>query len=159
MVIINPIGVIIMNMSDKDYAELVKKKSKNSPIIKNTINAFLIGGAICTIGELILKFVQSFNILSKEDTSSVVSICMIFLGALLTGLKVYDNIAKVAGAGTIVPITGFANSIVSPAMEFKTEGYILGMGAKMFAIAGPVLVFGTTASVIYGVILYIIKLF
>ncbi len=148
-----------MNMSDKDYAELVKKKSKNSPIIKNTINAFLIGGAICTIGELILKFVQSFNILSKEDTSSVVSICMIFLGALLTGLKVYDNIAKVAGAGTIVPITGFANSIVSPAMEFKTEGYILGMGAKMFAIAGPVLVFGTTASVIYGVILYIIKLF
>lgn len=159
MVIINPIGGIIMNMSDKDYAELVKKKAKNSPIVKNTVNAFLIGGGICTIGEVILKFVESFNFFAKEDVSTIVSIIMIFLGAILTGFKIYDNIAKVAGAGTIVPITGFSNAIVAPAMEFKSEGYILGMGAKMFTIAGPVLVFGIAASVVYGIILYIIKLF
>lgn len=148
-----------MNISDKDYSQLVEKHMAKSKILRNTVYAFLIGGLICTIGELILKFIQSLNIVSKEDASTIVAISLIFLSALLTGLKVYDNIAKVAGAGTLVPITGFANSIVAPAMEFKTEGYILGMGAKMFTIAGPVLVFGTITSIVYGIILYIIKLF
>lgn len=148
-----------MNMSDKDYEQLVLKNAEKSKIWRNTLYAFLIGGLICTIGELILKFIQSLNIVAKEDASTIVSISMIFLSALLTGLKAYDNIAKVAGAGTLVPITGFANAIVAPAMEFKTEGYILGMGAKMFTIAGPVIVFGTIASVLYGIILFIIKLF
>lgn len=137
---------------------MTKESSPDSPLWKNMLWAFFTGGAICTIGQGILMLYQSYG-LNQLDASTSTSITLIFLGALLTGLKIYDNLAKHAGAGTLVPITGFANSIVSPALEFKSEGYILGMSTKMFSIAGPVLVFGITASVIYGLVIWIFRLF
>ena len=140
-------------MSQKEYDKLVKEKSPKSPIFKDMCLAFIIGGLICAIGQCISVYIKSFG-LNKEDTASLVSSVMIFLGAFLTGVGVYDRIAKYGKAGTLVPITGFANSIVSPAMEYKTEGYVLGVGTKMFIIAGPVLVYGITASVIYGIIFF-----
>lgn len=140
-------------MSQKEYGKLVKEKSPKSPIFKDMCLAFIIGGLICAIGQCISVYIKSFG-LNKEDTASLVSSVMIFLGAFLTGIGVYDRIAKYGKAGTLVPITGFANSIVSPAMEYKTEGYVLGVGTKMFIIAGPVLVYGITASVIYGIIFF-----
>ena len=143
------------NMTNKQYNEYVKGKSPNSTILKDCIYAFLIGGGICTIGQFINMFLSACGF-TKETASTITSVIMIFLGALLTGLNIYDDIAKYAGAGTIVPITGFANSIVSSAMEFKSEGYIMGLGAKMFTIAGPVIVFGIIASVACGIIYYII---
>ena len=123
------------------------------------VTAFLIGGAICTIGQVVMNIAKNTHYFAKDEISSITAMTMIFLGALLTGLKWYEKIAKIGGAGTLVPITGFSNAIVSPAMEFKAEGIILGMGAKMFTIAGPVLVFGTIASIVYGIIFYIVKLF
>ena len=147
-----------MAVTKKEYAQMTKVKSPKSPLIKNCILAFLFGGAICTLGQGVMNIYQYFG-LDKLDASSATSITMIFLGALFTGFKVYDNLAKHAGAGTLVPITGFANSIVAPALEYKSEGFILGMSAKMFTIAGPVLVFGISASVIYGIVLWIFKLF
>lgn len=141
-----------MAIDRKNYDSYVKEKSPNSPLLRDMLCAFLIGGAICAIGQGITTLWELAG-LSTLDVSAATSATLIFLGALLTGLNVYDNIAKVAGAGTIVPITGFANSIVSAALEFKSEGYILGMSAKMFTIAGPVLVFGISGSVIYGLIL------
>ena len=141
-----------MAIDRKNYDSYVKEKSPNSPLLRDMLCAFLIGGAICAIGQGISTLWELAG-LSTLDASAATSATLIFLGALLTGLNVYDNIAKVAGAGTIVPITGFANSIVSAALEFKSEGYILGMSAKMFTIAGPVLVFGISGSVIYGLIL------
>jgi stage V sporulation protein AC len=146
-----------MKITKKEYQKYVEQKAKKSPIIKNICMAFLFGGAICTVGQVFMNLYKNAG-LDKEEVAAANAITMIFLGALLTGLNIYDNMAKHAGAGTIVPITGFANSIVSPAMEFKSEGFILGMGAKMFVIAGPVLVFGTAASVVYGLILYIFRL-
>lgn len=146
-----------MKITKKEYEKYVSQQAKKSPIFRNMAFAFLVGGAICTVGQFFLNLYQKAG-LGKEEVSAAVAITMIFLGAFLTGLNIYDNIAKFAGAGTIVPITGFANSIVSPAMEFKSEGFILGMGAKMFVIAGPVLVFGTAASVVYGLILYLFHL-
>lgn len=143
------------NMSNKEYNEYVKSKSPNSTTLKDCIFAFIIGGIICTIGQLINTFFEISG-LSKEISSTMTSITMIFIGALLTGLNVYDDIAKYAGAGTIVPITGFANAIVSSAMEFKSEGYVMGLGAKIFTIAGPVIVFGVISSVVCGLIYYII---
>ncbi len=143
------------NMSNKEYNEYVKSKSPNSTTFKDCIFAFIIGGIICTIGQLINTFFEISG-LSKEISSTLTSITMIFIGALLTGLNVYDDIAKYAGAGTIVPITGFANAIVSSAMEFKSEGYVMGLGAKIFTIAGPVIVFGVISSVVCGLIYYII---
>jgi stage V sporulation protein AC len=147
-----------LNTSKKEYAAMTKTVSPNSHIFKNMIWAFCVGGAICTIGQALLNMYKYFG-LDTADASSSVSITLILIGALLTGLKVYDNIAKHAGAGTLVPITGFANSIVAPALEFKSEGFILGMSAKMFTIAGPVLVFGISASIVYGLILWIFKLY
>ena len=135
-----------------------QKAAPKSKLWRNMLVAFLIGGLICTIGQGIMSWMRSLG-LSREDGGAVTSISLIFLSALLTGLNCYDNIAKHAGAGTLVPITGFANAIVSPAIEFKSEGYITGLGAKMFVVAGPVLVFGISASVVYGVILYICNLF
>lgn len=140
-------------INQKEYDKLVKEKSPKSPIFKDMCLAFIIGGLICAVGQCISFYIKSFG-LNKEDTASLVSSAMIFLGAFLTGVGVYDRIAKYGKAGTLVPITGFANSIVSPAMEYKTEGYVLGVGAKMFIIAGPVLVYGITASVIYGIIFF-----
>lgn len=141
------------NMSKTQYSKLVKEKSPGSSLAKDTALAFFVGGIICVIGELISMMLEGFD-LAKEDASSIVSSVMIFAGALLTGFGLYARIAKFAGAGTLVPITGFANSIVSPALEYKTEGFILGVGAKMFVIAGPVLVYGISASVIYGFVYY-----
>ena len=145
-------------MTEKEYAKLVKDLSPKSPIWKDCINAFWIGGLICTIGQAILNGYLALG-LEKEDASTAMSMTLVFLSALLTGLSLYDNIAKHAGAGTLVPITGFANAISAPAVEFKTEGFILGVGAKMFTIAGPVIVYGVSASVVYGLIYWLTTLF
>ena len=139
----------------QSISEEVNPKPK---IFLNCIKAFLVGGLICVIGQIIMNFVEKFTGLNKNDVGAVTSICMVFLGSLLTGIGIYDKIAQVGGAGTVVPITGFANSIVSPAMEFKKEGYIFGVASKMFTIAGPVLVYGISSSVIVGIIYYIFKL-
>lgn len=142
------------DMTKEEYGEYVKKKSPDSSIVKDTVMAFVIGGLICGIGQLINDFFISQG-MSKDVSATLTSITLIFIGALLTGLNIYDDIAKFAGGGTIVPITGFANSIVSSAMEFKSEGFIMGLGAKIFTIAGPVIVFGIIASVVCGFIYYI----
>lgn len=147
-----------MKTTKKEYAEMTKQKSPNSNLLKNCVWAFVVGGIICTIGQGLMNLFLSFG-LDKVGASTSVSITLILTGALMTGFKIFDNIAKKAGAGTLVPITGFANSIVSPALEFKSEGFILGVGAKMFTIAGPVLVFGISASVLYGLILWLFRLF
>ena len=141
-----------------EYSSLVKQISPNSKKVKDYILAFLIGGIICTIGQLFTEIYRYLKI--EENTIKLlVPVTLIFLAALLTGLKVFDNIAKHAGAGTLVPITGFANAVVSPALEFKREGFVLGVGAKMFTIAGPVIVYGVTASVVYGIVYWITTLF
>lgn len=147
-----------MNISNQEYGELTKRISPPSSMAKTIPMAFLIGGAICTLGEALLNMYASLG-LSQDDAGAMTSMTLIFLSALLTGLKLYDRIAQVAGAGTLVPITGFANSVVSPALEFKSEGFVLGLGAKMFVIAGPVLVYGVSASIVYGIIYYITTLF
>ena len=146
-----------MNMTDAQYNAYVQSLCPKSPIVKNTCFAFLIGGAICVIGQLIMNGFSTLG-LDQTDAGTATSCSLIFLSALFTGLSLYDNLAKIAGAGTLVPITGFANAIVSSAIEFKTEGFITGMAAKMFTIAGPVLVYGITASVIYGFIYYVVQL-
>ena len=140
--------------SKKDYQDFVNKKSPNSPIIKNCFNAFWVGGLICSIGQIIMTICKSKGI-SQEISGTIVSIILIGISAFLTGLNIFNKIGKFAGAGSLVPITGFANSIVSPAMEYKSEGYVMGVGGKMFTVAGPVLVFGISASIIVG-ILYLI---
>lgn len=145
-------------MTEKEYGRLVKDLAPKSPIWKDCLMAFLIGGLICTLGQLIMNGYMALD-LGKEDAGTATSMTLVALSALLTGLSLYDNIAKHAGAGTLVPITGFANSIAAPAVEFKTEGFILGVGAKMFTIAGPVIVYGVSASVIYGLIYWITTLF
>ena len=143
-----------MNMSPKEYNRYVARLAKKSPLGKDLLNSFLIGGLICVIGQLILNGYTALD-LSEQDAAAATSVSLVFLSAVLTGLSVYDDLAKIAGAGTLVPITGFANAVVSPAIEFKAEGFITGMAAKMFIIAGPVIVYGTIASVLYGVILVI----
>lgn len=135
----------------KEYLDYVDKKSPNSPILKNCFNAFWVGGLICSIGQIIFDFCQ-YKWLDTTTSSTVVSIILIGIAAFLTGLNIFNKIGKFAGAGSLVPITGFANSIVSPAIEYKSEGYIMGVGGKMFTVAGPVLVFGISASVIVGII-------
>lgn len=147
-----------MKPTQKEYQEMTNKASPNSKIFKNVSFAFLIGGAICTIGQILTTLYVNTG-LSIEDTRAAVSVTLVGIGALLTALHLYDNIAKVAGAGSLVPITGFSNAIVSPAIEFKSEGFIMGIGAKMFVIAGPVLVYGITASVVYGIIVWIFSLY
>ena len=145
-------------MTEREYGKLVKEMSPKSPMRKDCAGAFVIGGLICTIGQCFLNLYTYLG-LEKEMAGTAASMSLVALSALLTGLSLYDNIAKHAGAGTLVPITGFANAIAAPAVEFKTEGYILGVGANMFKIAGPVIVYGTIASVIYGVIYWITTLF
>lgn len=137
--------------SKKEYQNYVDKKSPNSPILKNCFNAFWVGGLICTIGQVILNICKSRG-LSQDVSGTIVSIILIGISAFLTGLNIFNKIGKFAGAGSLVPITGFANSIVSPAMEYKSEGYVMGVGGKMFTVAGPVLVFGISASIIVGII-------
>ncbi len=135
----------------KEYSDYVDKKSPNSPILKNCFNAFWVGGLICSIGQIIMDFCM-YKGMDNTLASTVVSISLIAISAILTGLNVFNRIGKFAGAGSLVPITGFANSIVSPAIEYKSEGYIMGVGGKMFTVAGPVLVFGISTSVIIGII-------
>ena len=137
--------------SKVQYQSYVDEKTPNSPIFKNCIFAFLIGGLICAIGQIIFEY---FKMRSFDDTTcyTIVSISLIFITAFLTSLNIFNKIGKIAGAGSFVPISGFANSIVSPAMEYKSEGYILGVGSKMFIVAGPVLVFGISASIIVGLV-------
>ena len=135
----------------KDYQDYVNKESPNSPIFKNCFNAFWVGGLICSIGQIIMEFCK-YRGLDKTISATIVSIILIFLSAFLTGLNVFNRIGKFAGAGSLVPITGFANSIVSPAMEYKSEGYVMGVGAKMFTVAGPVLVYGISASILVGIV-------
>ena len=141
-----------MNLTNQDYGKLVNERSRPSPMGKNLVWAFAVGGAICTAGQALSNLYQSWG-LDQEQAGTAVSVTLIFAAALLTGLGCFDKLAKRAGAGTLVPITGFANAMVSPALEFKSEGLVMGMSAKMFTIAGPVLVFGISASVLYGVIL------
>ncbi len=148
-----------MEVTGQEYRQMNKKVVPKSPVFTNCLKAFLIGGLICTIAEVIVQLLQNQAGMPLKDARLIGSISLIFLSVVLTGLNVYDNIAKHAGAGTLVPITGFANAIVSPAIEFKSEGLILGLAAKMFTIAGPVLVYGITASILYGLILVILKLF
>ncbi|MCI6189329.1 MAG: stage V sporulation protein AC [Clostridium sp.] len=143
----------------KQKFQVITNETKPKPkIISNCVKAFLVGGAICTIGQIIMKILERFQY-SIEDTSALTSIIMVFLGALLTGIGIYDKIANFAGAGTVVPITGFANAVVAPAIEFKKEGFVFGVAAKMFTIAGPVLVYGIGSSVIIGLIYYFINIF
>lgn len=141
-----------MDMSNKDYEKFVKARAEKSPIVKNCMFAFLIGGTICTLGQAIMDGFLSLG-LEKTDAGTATSVALVALSALLTGLNLYNKLGRYGGAGTLVPITGFANAVVSPAIDFKTEGIVTGMAAKMFTVAGPVIVFGVTASVIYGVIL------
>ena len=136
-------------MTEKQYHQLVEELSPKSPTGKDCFHAFWIGGLICTIGQIFLNLYTSVG-LDPEKAGTAASMSLVVLSALLTGLSLYDNIAKHAGAGTLVPITGFANAIAAPAVEFKTEGMILGTAAKMFTIAGPVIVYGLAASVVYG---------
>ena len=145
-------------MTEREYKKLVESMAPKSPIGKNCLMAFLIGGLICTLGQLIMDGYTALGLAQKE-AGTAASMTLVALSALLTGLSLYDNIAKHAGAGTLVPITGFANAIAAPAVEFKTEGFVLGTAAKMFTIAGPVIVYGVSASVVYGLIYWITTLF
>ncbi|MBE5806178.1 MAG: stage V sporulation protein AC [Clostridiales bacterium] len=135
----------------QEYSNYVDKKSPNSPILKNCFNAFLVGGTICSIGQIIMNYCI-YKGLDQTSASTVVCIVLIGISALLTGLNIFNRIGKFAGAGSLIPITGFANSIVSPAIEYKSEGYVMGVGGKMFTVAGPVLVFGICSSVLIGLI-------
>ena len=141
-------------MTEKEYAALEKEMSPQSPLWKDCLKAFVVGGVICTLGQVFVNWYSGMG-LEKQDASTAASVTLVALSALATGLSLYDNLAKHAGAGTLVPITGFANAIAAPAVEFKTEGFILGVGAKMFTIAGPVIVYGVSASVVYGFIYWI----
>ena len=146
-----------MNMTNSEYDKYIQGMAPGSPVAKDLIKAFIVGGLICCLGQALSVAYREFAGLAEEDAATAVSMTLIFLAAVLTGLNVYDQMARFAGAGTLVPITGFANSVVSPALEFKTEGFILGTAAKMFTIAGPVITFGLTASVVYGFILCLLQ--
>lgn len=145
-------------MTEKEYGKMVDRMAPKSPILKNCLKAFVVGGLICLLGQVIMELYQTWGV-SKENSATGASMTLVALSALFTGLSLYDNLAKHAGAGTLVPITGFANAVSSAAIEFKTEGFILGVGAKMFTIAGPVIVYGVSASVVYGLIYWITTLF
>lgn len=144
-------------MKKQDYVNYTEAKAKRSPCFKNCILAFIIGGAICCLGQALQNLFMSLGA-DKKLASSLMSVSLIFIAGLLTGIGIFDKIARVAGAGTLVPITGFSNAVTSPAIDSKSEGFVLGVGAKMFVIAGPVIVYGVLASAIYGVIYYLVTL-
>ena len=146
-----------MYMTERDYGKLVNNLCPQSPMGKDCIWAFCIGGLICAVGQVFLNLYTNLG-LDKEIAGTATSMTLVAISALLTGLSLYDNVAKYAGAGTLVPITGFANSVAAPAVEFKTEGFILGVGAKMFTIAGPVIVYGVAASVVYGFVYWLMQM-
>lgn len=141
-----------MDMTPKEYQAYVARKARKSPVVRDTVMAFVIGGGICVVGQLIRNGWVAAG-LSQEDAGTATSCTLIAISALLTGLNLYNKLARFGGAGTLVPITGFANAVVSPALDFRSEGFVTGMAARMFLVAGPVIVFGTTASVLYGVVL------
>jgi stage V sporulation protein AC len=143
-----------MDLSPKEYQQYVERKAKKSPIVKDTAMAFVIGGLICVLGQLIQNGWTAVG-LGKEDAGTATSCTLVLLSALLTGLNLYNKLARFGGAGTLVPITGFANAVVSPAIDFKSEGFVTGMAAKMFTVAGPVLTYGISASAIYGLVLWV----
>ena len=143
-----------MKMSNEEYKKYAESRMPRSHMRRDALRAFWVGGLICMLGQLFIELYTRFG-LDKDSAGAACSVTLIFIGAVLTGLGIYDKIAKFAGAGTLVPITGFSNSVVAPALEFKTEGMVLGTAAKMFIISGPVIVFGTAASVVYGIILFI----
>lgn len=149
-------GIVMLSMSKQEYAQYVREKAPNSRLLRDTALAWLSGGAICVAGQGLIEWYVSLG-MTREISAAVAAMTLITVAAFLTAVRVYDNIAKWAGAGTIVPITGFANAMVAPAMEFKTEGHIAGMASKMFVIAGPVIVYGVLASVIYGAVLTIVR--
>ena len=145
-----------MEMSNRDYQNYVKAKAKKSPLLKDMVLAFLIGGGICLVGQAVMSGALSLG-LPKSDAATVTTVAMVGLSALLTGLNLYNKLARYGGAGTLVPVTGFANAVVSPAIDFKSEGFVTGMAAKMFQVAGPVIVFGTLASAVYGLVLVLLQ--
>lgn len=144
-------------MTEKQYDAFIKELSPRSPVWKDCLWAFCVGGGICTLGQVFINWYSSLG-LGKQETSGAASMTLVAIAALLTGLSLFDDIAKRAGAGTLVPITGFANAVAAPAVEFQTEGFILGVGAKMFTIAGPVIVYGVSASVVYGMIYWLMRI-
>ena len=147
-----------MNLDSKSYKKYAKERAKKSPLAKDSLMAFLIGGAICMLGQAIMIIYKAVGV-PDDMAKSLVPVTLIFLAALFTGIGIFDNLAKIAGAGTLVPITGFANAVVSPAIDNKGEGFIMGVGAKMFVVAGPVIVYGIISSVLYGIVYYIVGLF
>ena len=147
-----------MNLDSKSYKKYAKERAKKSPLAKDSLMAFLIGGAICMLGQAIMIIYKAVGV-PDDMAKSLVPVTLIFLAALFTGIGIFDNLAKIAGAGTLVPITGFANAVVSPAIDNKSEGFIMGVGAKMFVVAGLVIVYGIISSVLYGVVYYIVGLF
>ena len=151
-------GMNDVNIDPKEYRKYAERRATRSPCAKNCLFAFLIGGAICTLGQLLRELYQHLGATS-EDAGTLTSVSLILLAALTTGLGVFDKIAKFAGAGTLVPITGFANSVASPAIDSRSEGYVLGVGAKIFTVCGPVLLYGTLAGAIYGVIYWLCSAF
>ena len=144
------------NLNNKDYQKFAKNKIPRPTYFRNSVSAFVVGGLICVVGQIILNFLEKKG-LNQNDASTGTTIILVFIGSLLTGLGVYDKIGKLAGAGAAIPITGFANSIVAPAMEFKREGFIFGVASKMFVIAGPVLVYGVGSSIIVGILSILFK--
>ena len=148
-----------MNMDRKQYKRYADAHAPKSPIIKNCIRAFLVGGAICAFAEALGELYMLHPSIDEKTAGTLVSVTLVFLAVLLTGIGIFDNIAKFAGAGTLVPITGFANSVASPAIDSRSEGYVLGVGAKIFTVCGPVLLYGTLAGAIYGVIYWICGMF
>ena len=144
-----------MEISKQEYQKYVQDRAESSPIVKNCALAFVVGGGICVLGQAVMDGWTAMG-LEKTDAGTATSICLVFLSVLLTGLNLYNKLGRYGGAGTLVPITGFANAVASPAIDFKSEGLITGMAAKMFTVAGPVIVFGVTASIIYGVILMLL---
>jgi stage V sporulation protein AC len=145
-----------INITPEEYQNLSKSMTPKPTVLHNSLRAFLVGGLICTIGQLIINLFVMAG-LERTEASSAATAILILAGALLTGLGIYDEIGKFAGAGSIVPVTGFSNSIVAPALEFKREGYVMGVGARLFTVAGPVLVYGITTSIVVGVIYYLMR--
>lgn len=148
-----------MNMDKKQYQKYTEARAPRSPVAKDCVKAFCIGGGICAFGQLLLWLYGDVCGMEKENSATLVSVTLVFLAILLTGLGVFDNIAKHAGAGTLVPITGFANAVASPALDAKAEGLVLGVGAKIFTVAGPVLLYGIFSGAVWGAIYFVIKLF
>ena len=143
-----------MNMTNEEYKEYVKRMTPNSKVVRNSVKAFFIGGVICAVGQGFLEAYKALGI-AEDNAYTLVTVTLVFIGAMLTGLNIYPKIAKHGGAGTLVPVTGFANAVTAPAIEAKTEGYVTGVGTKIFTIAGPVILFGTLASVICGILYYL----